>query len=117
LTLFDGQTKPLFTQKRLGLNCKIFTIYKFRTMKSKPSLTKNMHTMPDAPELTTIGRFLRNTALDELPQLFNVLKGDMSIIGPRPHAISFAEHYASVHPRYYERNTIKPGLICIVEVT
>ncbi|MDE3016704.1 MAG: sugar transferase [Pseudomonadota bacterium] len=116
ITLLEGH-RPIFTQRRLGLHCKEFTIYKFRTMKSPPKGHTPYHHKPNAPELTRIGRFLRNTSIDELPQLFNVLKGDMSLVGPRPHAIEFANHYASIAPRYYERYRVRPGLACIVEVT
>ncbi len=117
LVLFDGNT-PFFTQRRLGLNCKEFTIYKFKTMKSPPrSSAAPLHIQPDAPQLTSIGRFLRNTSMDELPQLFNVLKGDMSLIGPRPHAIEYAKHYASFDPRYYERYQALPGIVCLVQIT
>lgn len=117
LTLIDGHLNPFFLQKRVGLDGKRFTIFKFKTMKTRSPSNTIKHFFPDTLELTTIGRFLRNTALDELPQLLNVLNGDMSIIGPRPHAVRFAEHYASFDPRYDERHSIKPGLLCIVEVT
>ena len=108
---------PFFLQKRLGVNCKEFTIYKLRTMKSPPADAAPVDIMPDSPELTRIGRFLRNSCIDELPQLINVLKGDMSIVGPRPHPKKHAERYVSMDERYYQRYTTRPGLVCMVQVT
>ncbi|NLL00434.1 MAG: sugar transferase, partial [Clostridiales bacterium] len=72
----------IFKQKRPGLNEKIFTLYKFRTMTDKKD--ENGELLPDSERLTKFGRILRSTSLDELPELFNILKGDMSIVGPRP---------------------------------
>jgi len=118
LTLADGHRHPLFIQRRLGLHCREFNIYKFRTMKSPPLGATPTHIRkPGAQELTPIAHFLRKTNLDELPQLFNVLKGDMSLVGPRPHVIEDARYDASVYARYYERYRVRPGLACIVEVT
>lgn len=117
LNLIDGHRNPFFLQKRIGLNRKEFTIYKFRTMKSSHVMDAPTEVKRNAPELTKIGRFLRNTSLDELPQLLNVLKGDMSIIGPRPHAPIFAENYAKYEPEYYKRYCVRPGLVCLVQVT
>ena len=117
LTLLDGHRQPLFTQKRMGLHGREFTIYKFRTMTSPPAGETPMHCKPDAKHLTPIARFMRKASLDELPQFINVLKGDMSLIGPRPHALEYARHYAAIAPRYYERYRVRPGLACIVEVT
>lgn len=85
LLLSANQGKPLFLQKRPGLNQRIFTIYKFKTMTDKTD--DNGKLLPDGKRLTKIGIFIRKTSLDEIPQLFNVLKGDMSFIGPRPYII------------------------------
>jgi lipopolysaccharide/colanic/teichoic acid biosynthesis glycosyltransferase len=79
----DSPGPVFFFQKRLGKNGKIFTIYKFRTMTNKERYT-NHEILGDDPEVTFIGRFLRRFKIDELPQLINILKGDMSIVGPRP---------------------------------
>src|SRR5690606_28796992 len=79
---FANKGKPFFVQERPGLNEKIFKIIKFKTMNDKRDAQGNL--LPDAERLTPIGAFVRKTSLDEIPQLINVLKGDMSLIGPRP---------------------------------
>ena len=79
---FANQGKPFFFQKRPGINGKIFSIIKFKTMNDKRNPQGNL--LPDAERLTPIGAFVRKTSLDEIPQLLNVLKGEMSLIGPRP---------------------------------
>lgn len=117
LTFIDGHKNPLFIQRRLGLNGKEFSIYKFRTLKSAPVGETPVHLKPDAKGISAISRFVRKSSLDELPQLVNVLLGDMSLIGPRPHALEYANYYATLHPRYYDRYKVRPGLACIVEVT
>ena len=116
LACIDGHQNPFFLQKRIGLHCKEFTIYKLRTMKAAPETDTPVHFKPGARELTRISQFLR-LGIDELPQLLNIIKGDMSLIGPRPHALEYAAHYAAIHPGYYERYAVRPGLACIVEVS
>lgn len=116
LAMLDGR-QPLFFQRRLGLNCEEFTIYKFTTMQTPAADSPPVDVKRDSAELTKIGRFLRNSCMDELPQLFNVLKGDMSLIGPRPHPPKHAQRYAGFDPRYYTRYCVRPGLVCIVQVT
>lgn len=96
---------PFFVQERLGKDAKIFKILKFKTMTSKKD--KNGNLLPDAERLTLIGKFLRKTSLDELPQLFNVLKGEMSLIGPRPLLPFYWDLYNDFQKR---RNEIKPGI-------
>jgi len=117
LTMLDGHRNPLFLQRRIGLNGREFTIYKFKTMQSPSPNAPPVDIKPDAPELTPIGRFMRKTGLDELPQLINIIKGDMSLIGPRPYAVRHGQRYANIDSRYYERYRVRPGLACIVEVT
>jgi undecaprenyl phosphate N,N'-diacetylbacillosamine 1-phosphate transferase len=95
----------LFKQKRPGLNEKIFTMYKFRTMTDEKDETGEL--LPDSVRLTKFGRMLRSTSLDELPELFNILKGDMSIVGPRPLLIQYLELYNDHQKR---RHDIRPGL-------
>ena len=95
----------LFKQKRPGLNEKIFTMYKFRTMTDEKD--KNGELLPDSVRLTRFGRMLRSTSLDELPELFNILKGDMSIVGPRPLLIQYLELYNDHQKRRHE---VRPGL-------
>lgn len=94
-----------FTQKRPGLHGKIFTIYKFRTMTNEKDSHGNL--LPDAERLNGIGQFIRNFSLDELPQLINVLKGEMSFIGPRP---LLPEYLTLYTPQQAQRHNVKPGI-------
>lgn len=95
----------IFKQKRPGLNEKIFTMYKFRTMTDEKD--ENGELLPDSVRLTRFGRLLRSTSLDELPELLNILKGDMSIIGPRPLLVQYLELYNEYQKRRHE---VRPGL-------
>jgi lipopolysaccharide/colanic/teichoic acid biosynthesis glycosyltransferase len=95
----------LFKQKRPGLNEKIFTMYKFRTMTDEKDESGEL--LLDSVRLTKFGRLLRSTSLDELPELFNILKGDMSIVGPRPLLIQYLELYNEHQKRRHE---VRPGL-------
>jgi len=95
----------IFKQKRPGLNEKIFTMYKFRTMTDE--MDESGELLPDSVRLTKFGRMLRSTSLDELPELFNILKGDMSIVGPRPLLIQYLELYNEHQKRRHE---VRPGL-------
>ncbi len=95
----------VFKQERPGLNEKIFTMYKFRTMTDEKD--ENGKLLPDTVRLTKFGRKLRSTSLDELPELFNILKGDMSIVGPRPLLIQYLELYNDHQKRRHE---VRPGL-------
>jgi len=98
--------KPvLFKQVRPGKDGKPFTIYKFRTMNNATGA--NGRLLPDEKRLTPFGKFLRSTSLDELPELFNVLKGDMSIVGPRPLLMQYLGRYT---PEQVRRHEVKPGL-------
>lgn len=100
----------LFKQPRLGLNGRPFNVYKFRTMKVHQEQNRVTQATRDDPRITTIGAFLRRTSLDELPQFFNVLKGDMSVVGPRPHAIEHNEMYKDLLEMYMLRHRVKPGI-------
>jgi len=95
----------LFRQQRPGLNAKSFVMYKFRTMTNARDSQGNL--LPDAKRLTPFGRFLRQTSLDELPELFNVVKGDMSIVGPRPLLVQYLDRYTPAQARRHE---VKPGI-------
>jgi undecaprenyl phosphate N,N'-diacetylbacillosamine 1-phosphate transferase len=102
---FANQGKPFFFQKRPGKGEKIFSIIKFKTMNDKKDSDGNL--LPDAERLTTIGKFVRKTSLDEIPQLINVLKGEMSLIGPRPLLIQYLPLYDKVQERRHE---VRPGI-------
>ena len=102
----------LFRQERPGKNEKIFTLCKFRTMTDEKD--ENGRLLPDAVPLTKFGRFLRGTSLDELPELFNILKGDMSIIGPRPLLVSYLPYYSE---REKLRHSVRPGLTGLAQVS
>ncbi len=95
----------IFTQDRPGKDGKIFKLYKFRSMSNAKD--ENGDFLPDKQRITKFGRLLRSTSLDELPELFNILKGDMSIIGPRPLLVKYLEHYNSNDIRRHE---VRPGL-------
>lgn len=101
----------LFKQKRPGLNEKVFTMYKFRTMTDEKD--KFGELLPDSARLTKFGKFLRSTSLDELPELFNILKGDMSIIGPRPLLEKYLPFYTESERL---RHTVRPGLSGLAQV-
>ena len=102
----------IFKQKRPGLNEKIFTLYKFRTMTDERD--ENDDLLPDSVRLTKFGRLLRSTSLDELPELFNILKGDMSIIGPRPLLVRYLPLY-NEHQKH--RHDVKPGLSGLAQIS
>ena len=95
----------LFRQLRPGLHGKPFTIYKFRTMTDTRDENKNL--LPDGERLTRLGRFLRKTSMDELPELFNVIKGDMSLVGPRPLLMQYLDRYT---PEQARRHEVRPGI-------
>lgn len=98
--------KPvLFRQPRPGYRGRIFTAYKFRTMRE--AFGPDGQALPDADRLTAIGRFIRKTSLDELPQLFNVLKGELSLVGPRPLLVRYLERYS---PEQMRRHDVLPGI-------
>lgn len=107
----DSKGPVLFRQKRYGFVNKVFDIYKFRTMRDEAvSSSKTVQATQDDSRVTRIGRFLRSTSLDELPQLFNVLNGTMSLVGPRPHAIDHNEEYSQMIRGYFARHRVKPGM-------
>jgi lipopolysaccharide/colanic/teichoic acid biosynthesis glycosyltransferase len=102
---FSNQGKPFFFQARPGKNGTLFKIIKFKTMNDRKDVSGNL--LSDAERLTNIGSFVRKTSLDELPQLLNVLKGDMSLIGPRPLLVQYLPLYSDFQGRRHE---VKPGI-------
>ncbi|MCI9345904.1 MAG: undecaprenyl-phosphate glucose phosphotransferase [Lachnospiraceae bacterium] len=101
----------IFKQERIGLHNKPFRMYKFRTMEvQKPSAEKKGWTTKNDPRVTKVGKFLRKTSIDELPQLFNILMGDMSVVGPRPERPQFVEQFKEEIPRYMVKHQVRPGL-------
>lgn len=106
ITIWRKLGRPiLFTQTRPGQHGKPFTIYKFRTMTGTRDVDGNL--LPDSKRLTPFGSFLRSTSLDELPELFNVLKGDMSLVGPRPLLMQYLDRYT---PEQARRHEVRPGI-------
>ena len=105
--------KPvIFKQQRPGKNEKIFTLYKFRTMTDKKDENGNL--LPDEQRLTKFGKALRSTSLDELPELINILKGDMAIVGPRPLLVEYLELY---NEEQKHRHDVKPGLTGLAQIS
>ena len=111
LVRFDSPGPILFRQKRHGFNNQVFDVFKFRTMRAtaQPESNVDQATRGD-PRITKIGRILRRLSLDELPQLLNVLNGSMSLVGPRPHAVSHNIQYADIIDEYFARHNVKPGI-------
>jgi putative colanic acid biosynthesis UDP-glucose lipid carrier transferase len=109
----EGKGPILFRQPRVGFNSKPFLIYKLRTMTVDPTDDGSKGTQRDDQRITRVGAFLRRTSIDELPQLLNVLRGEMSIVGPRPHVSNMLVGegvYSDVVRQYAARQRIKPGI-------
>ena len=115
---FDSPGSVFFRQKRAGWNGKTFSIWKFRSMYTHHIGDKKSLKQAEQSDsrVTKVGAFIRKTSLDELPQLFNVLTGDMSLVGPRPHALQHDEQYAEGVDDYYARHNIKPGITGLAQV-
>lgn len=104
-----------FRQKRTGYKGKTFDMLKFRSMYVNDSADELQATESD-PRVTSVGKVLRKTSLDELPQLWNILVGDMSLIGPRPHMLQHTEYYSALIPDYMRRHEMRPGLTGYAQV-
>lgn len=108
---YDSPGPTFFRQKRFGFNNNEFTVFKLRTMHVDTDGGAGVRqATPGDARVTRVGRFLRRTSIDELPQLLNVLRGEMSLVGPRPHAIAHNEQYAALIDEYLERHRVKPGI-------
>lgn len=114
--VLESRGPVLFRQRRTGLNGKVFTIYKFRSMTVAEDGDVIAHATKNDQRVTRVGAFIRQTSLDELPQLLNVIRGDMSLVGPRPHALAHDAHYGALLPRYADRFAVRPGLTGLAQV-
>ena len=103
-------------QGRTGYR-RVVNVIKFRSMTVLENGPVVLQAQRDDPRITRVGRFLRRTSLDELPQLFNVLRGELSLVGPRPHAVAHDEHYAALIEEYVNRSKIKPGITGLAQVS
>ena len=107
----------LFRQRRLGFNNRVFDIYKFRSMVyNGPQGDKTVQATAGDSRITALGKFLRKSSIDELPQLFNVLNGTMSLVGPRPHAVDHNEDYATQIRGYFSRHKVRPGITGLAQI-
>jgi sugar transferase (PEP-CTERM system associated) len=106
----DSPGPVLYRQQRMGEGGRLFTLFKFRSMRADAETGTPIWATDQDDRVTKVGRFIRTTRLDELPQLWNVLRGDMSFVGPRPERPFFVEQLAAVIPFYMERHVVKPGI-------
>lgn len=108
--IIEIRANPLYTQERVGLNGRIFKIYKLRSMYIDAEKDGHKWASENDARITKVGRVIRNTRIDELPQLINILKGDMSIIGPRPERPEFIQEFLKDIPDFNDRLLVKPGI-------
>jgi putative colanic acid biosysnthesis UDP-glucose lipid carrier transferase len=116
LIRLESPGSVLFRQRRTGLNGKVFWIYKFRSMTVAEDGDIIVQAKRGDQRTTKVGAFIRRTSIDELPQLFNVLRGEMSLVGPRPHAVAHDEFYAKAIPDYRLRFRVRPGITGLAQV-
>jgi len=115
LIKIDSRGPVFFKQKRTGYRGRTFNCFKLRTMKVNKAANDLQAALND-PRITKMGKFLRMSNLDELPQFINVLIGDMSIVGPRPHMIKDSEYFAEIFPGYYNRYLVEPGITGLAQI-
>jgi len=116
LNLFFNPGRLFYAQKRMGKNCEIFFVIKFRTMSDVKEITRKYDEPIETHRIRPFGTFLRRMRIDELPQILNVLKGDMSLIGPRPDYYLHAYEYLKNVEGYRERHTIRPGITGLSQI-
>ena len=116
LNFFFNKGKIFFLQKRMGKNCIPFYAIKFRTMKSVDAISRNYSDPIEIDRITKLGRILRKSKVDELPQIINVLSGDMSLIGPRPDYYEHAIKFLKKDPLYRSRHEVRPGITGLAQI-
>jgi putative colanic acid biosynthesis UDP-glucose lipid carrier transferase len=117
LIKLDSPGPVLFTQRRHGRDGTIFTIFKFRTMTASESREPFVQATVNDARVTRFGQILRKTSIDELPQLINVLRGEMSLIGPRPHPLALDKKFRDLVPNYMQRYAVRPGLTGLAQIS
>jgi lipopolysaccharide/colanic/teichoic acid biosynthesis glycosyltransferase len=117
LIRIESRGPALFRQRRTGRHGQVFQIYKFRTMQVQEDGPVVVQAAAADNRVTRVGAFLRRSCIDELPQLFNVLRGEMTLVGPRPHALAHDAYYAALIPEYGERFLVRPGIAGLAQVS
>lgn len=116
LIKIDSKGPVFFTQERVGLNGQTFNMFKFRSMTTDAEKNGNSFAKRNDQRVTGIGKFIRRYRIDEIPNFWNVLKGEMSVIGPRPEQVSFVEFFDEEIERYHYRHSVKPGITGLAQV-